>query len=346
MLSKRVLVIGPFDPGQLPESFACAFERLGYEVFRFDSDRAYFEAGLSAKNRLVRRLLRRVFWNRMNRRTIEVVRCLGPSLILAVKGTYLHPETIQRIRAVGGVPFVNYYADNPYCGLPRSPRKPSAQRRDLLNALREYTRVWIWDQNLAERLLVDGVTAAYLPFGADPDLFRPLQAINCLECSQRHAVVFIGKHSDKREVHIGAIRRHSVALWGSGWNRAAAGFNGRHQIHQSAAFGEDCARLYSTADVSVNVVDDLNMPGHNMRTFEIPASGGLMLSTYTAEQAELFPEGEAALYYRDPAEIDDKIKRALMDRPWAKELRRRAIAISANHHYTERAKTMLAELGV
>ena len=43
-MRKRVLVVGPFSPGQLPVSFARAFERLGWEVFRFDSDRAYFEA--------------------------------------------------------------------------------------------------------------------------------------------------------------------------------------------------------------------------------------------------------------------------------------------------------------
>jgi spore maturation protein CgeB len=86
------------------------------------------------------------------------------------------------------------------------------------------------------------------------------------------------------------------------------------------------------------------MPGHNMRTFEIPGGGGLMLSTYTAEQAEFFPEDEAALYYREPREMDDKIDRVLKDRAWADALRRRAAAIAAQHHYAERAKVIAAEL--
>jgi hypothetical protein len=340
---RRVLIIGPFDSGQLPDSFGCAFERLGYEVFRFDSDRAYFEAGPGACNQLARRALRRLFWNSVNRSTLEIVRCVRPALVLTVKGAYLHPATIRRIRVDLGIPFGNYYADNPYCGVPWNPRKPSAQRRDLIDALREYTRVWIWERGLARQLEADGVAAGYLPFGVHPEIFQPRAPETCPECDDAHPVVFIGQHYAKREVHLAAVRRHAVAIWGSRWHRV---HNGHHVIHLHSAFANDCARLYSTAAVSLNVLADENTPGHNMRTFEIPASGGLMLATFTTEQAEIFPEDEAALYYRDPREIDDKIERAVKDRSWADALRQRALAVAANHHYTERAKIISAELGL
>lgn len=346
MSNKRILLIGPFNPGQLPASLARAFELLGYDVFRFDSDRAYFEAGRGAGNRVVRRALRWIFWNRLNLSTMEVARCVRPAFILAIKGNYLHPGTIRRLRAELAIPFGNYYADNPYCGVPLSPRKSSAQRRDLLDALRAYSRVWIWERGMAQRLAADGVAAAYLPFGVDPEAFRPVSPGNCSECVDPHAVVFIGQHSAKREAHVGAIRRQSVALWGSRWDRAAGPFKGRHIIHRRPTFGAHCAELYAAAAVSLNVVDDLNMPGHNMRSFEIPASGGLMLSTYTAEQAEFFPEDEAALYYRDPAEIDGKIERALKDQAWAAGLRRTALALTENQHYIDRVRAMTTELGV
>lgn len=345
-MSKRILIIGPFNPGQLPASFARAFERLGYEVFRFDSDRAYFDAGRGARNRILRRALRPLLWTRLNLSTIEISRCIRPALVLAIKGTYLHPETVRRIRADLRIPFANYYPDNPSCGVPLNPRKPSTQRRDLLRVLREYTRVWIWERGMAERLRAAGAEAAYLPFGVDPEIFHPYPPATCSECGVRHQVVFIGQHSDKRELHVNEARHHSVALWGSRWNRAASTFNGRHRIHRAAAFGADCATLYSGASVSLNIVDDLNMPGHNMRTFEIPGGGGVMLSTYTAEQAEFFPEDEAALYYRDPGEIDDKIERVLKDRKWADTLRYRATTIAARHPYTDRVRSMVDELGL
>ena len=39
-MNHKVLVIGPLNEGALAESYARAFERLGMEVLRFDSERA------------------------------------------------------------------------------------------------------------------------------------------------------------------------------------------------------------------------------------------------------------------------------------------------------------------
>ena len=37
-MSHKVLVIGPLKEGDLAESYARAFERLGMEIVRFDSE--------------------------------------------------------------------------------------------------------------------------------------------------------------------------------------------------------------------------------------------------------------------------------------------------------------------
>jgi hypothetical protein len=339
----RILVIGPFAAGQLAASYARALERLGREVIRVDSDRAYYAAVPGARLRIVRRVLRAPVWNRLNRQTIDIVRSTRPNLVIVVKGTYQHPETIRFIRRGLGVPIANYYPDNPFCGVPLNPRRVSAQRRDLVDALREYTRVWIWERRLAGRLAVAGVAAGYLPFGVDPDFEDVAARGRCQECAGRHPVVFVGNHTDKRQAHVAAVRRHRIGLWGSRWPRARRVAR-RHVTHARPLVGQACAATYLSASVSLNILDDLNMPGHNMRTFEIPGGGGLMLSTYTPEQDDFFPEGEAALYYRNPAELDDTIDRAVNDRSWAARLRARAVTIAANHGYTERARTMLSEL--
>ena len=69
-----------------------------------------------------------------------------------------------------------------------------------------------------------------------------------------------------------------------------------------------------------------------------------ILGNATDEQAAFFPENEAALYYRDPSELDDQIDRALRDKAWAARLRASAAAIAATHDYRERAKTIAADL--
>lgn len=348
MTATRLLLIGPFGPGHLADSYARGFARHGVDVVRFDSDRAYLEASRFASNRYYRRLFRRQLWGTLQRATVAMARTVRPHAVMAVKCAYLDAQTVRTITQELGVPFVNYYPDNPYCGVPLNPRKTSAQRRDLIDVLKAYTRVWTWEPGLTSRLQTDGVTAAYLPFGVDDDVFRSDAAgsSSCLECAGDHRVVFVGQHSDKREAHLSAIRAHAVGLWGNRWSRATKRFNGRHVVHRTPVAAEASAALYRRADVSLNVVDDLNMPGHNMRTFEITGSGGVMLASYTAEQDAIFPEGEAAAYYRTPDELDEQLSRLRSDRARAERIRHNAIAIASQHSYTRRAATILAELGL
>ena len=282
----------------------------------------------------------------MNLSTREVACCIRPAMILAVKAPYLHAETVCDLRRSLEIPVINYYPDNPYCGVPWDPRKTSAQRHDLVDALRAYSHVWIWQPGLAARLRHDGVNAGYLPFAADAEVYRPhhdSQPPSCRECSGDHRIVLIGQHNPKRERHVGAITRFPVALWGSRWGRLSPKLSLRHHVHGVQAFGAGCSKAYSQAMVSLNVLDDLNMPGHNMRTFEIPASGGVMLATFTEEQAELFPEDEAACYYRAPEELDGKIERLLRDADFRDRVARIALRIAANHTYEDRVSEILRQ---
>ena len=340
----RILVIAPFGPGLLAQSYAGALEQNGHEVVSFDSDRAYFGGAWYARNRVARRLMRDRLWGRMNRHTLGLVGDLRPDLVLAFKTPYLDPETVIGIRDGLRTPIANYYPDHPYCGVPLDPRKTSAQRRDIIECLRQYTRVFMWDKHLVARLRADGVSSDYLPFGVDAEAYHPMAPVPCRECGARHAAVFVGQHNVRRQRHVGAIGNHQVALWGARWNRAQGQFNGRHLLHKQAVFGPECAAVYAGAAVVLNIVNAHNMPGHNMRTFEIPASGGVMLATYTAEQAEFFPEGEAAWYYRDPAEIDAILDRLFNDPAALERTRCAALELAKQHDYQSRAKQLVAGL--
>ena len=345
----NILMIAPFAEGLLAESYAHAFEKFGIRILQFDSDRAYYESIRFGGNKYIRRIMKPILWNKMNYAALFLARSIKPDLLIAFKTPFLHTNSIIKIKNELKVPFINYYPDNPYCGVPIDPRKTSAQRRDIVKVLKNYTRVWIWERTLVDRLRGDNVNADYLPFGVDEIVYKPFGKqgeFKCPECGIHHDIVFIGQHSKKRELHLDAVRKHSVAIWGKRWKRAARRFSGRHIIHNTPIFGSDCARFYSSVYVSLNILDDLNMPGHNMRTFEIPASGGLMLATHTQEQSSFFPEDEAAVYYRKPEELDEKISKILGNRDFQRGVRKRAFESSKSHSYTERAKVILSDLGL
>jgi spore maturation protein CgeB len=165
----------------------------------------------------------------------------------------------------------------------------------------------------------------------------------CIDCNEPHKIVLVGGHNRKREHHVSTITKERVGIWGFDWHRANL-LRNHHKIHESRTFGGDAAAIYSSADISLNIVDDLNMPGHNMRTFEIPASGGVMLATFTEEQADFFPEAEAAWYYKQPQDIDAILERTLADQELLKSMREKALQLARDHTYDKRVETLLKEI--
>ena len=350
MANHKVLVIGPLNEGALAESYARAFERLGMEVVRFDSEVALRQASRFAGNRILRRAMRSSLWNTVNREAMEVAQRVRPGLIFAVKCSFFHPETIRQIRKSTSAPFVNHYPDNPYIGIRWDPREASALRRDLIEVFRQYSILWMWERSLMERLQHDGVEAKYLPFAVDPELFRPqsqstAEGLPCDVCHLTHDVAFVATYSRARCAEVAAIRKHTVAIWGSNWPRKWSTLSGQHRAHQPV-WGSAVSNIMARAAVSLNVLNAENLGGPNMRTFEIPASGGVMLARYSPAQHEFFPEGEAAAYYRSPAELDEKIDGLLRDRELRERLRRNAVRLAAAQTYDVRAATVLRECGL
>jgi glycosyltransferase involved in cell wall biosynthesis len=351
-MSYKILVIGPLNEGDLAESYARAFERLGMEVVRFDSEVAMNQASRFSGNRILRRVLQPALWNAVNREAIAVAEREHPDLVFAVKCAFFHPETVQRIRKSTGAPFVNHYPDHPYLGRRWMPKEASSPRRDLIEVFRQYSIVWMWERSLMQRLQRDGVETRFLPFGVDPELFRPQarsndnhEELHCDACNTTHDVAFVAHFSRHRGVEVAAIRRHKVAIWGRNWPREWQTLSGQHRVHPPV-WGRAVSGIYARAPVSLNVLNAENLGGPNMRTFEIPASAGVMLARYSPEQCEFFPEGEAALYYRSPEEIDDKIDLLLRDDELRARLRRNAVRLAAAQTYDVRAATVLRECGL
>jgi len=345
VINGRVLVIGTTSEGALPESYARAFERLGMEVVRFDSERAIMRANRFTGNRILRRALRTVLWNAVNREVAEVAQHVRPALIFAVKCSFLHAETVEQIRKSLGVPFVNHYPDHPYIGIRWDPREASALRRDLIEVLRQYSIVFMWERSLVERLRRDGVEAKYLTFAVDPELFRPQpggEGLHCEICDRRHEVVFVGTRTRARQQEINRIVKHEVAIWGNGWSGEST--TGK-RIH-APIYGVKLAKIYGAAPVSLNVLNAENLGGPNMRTFEVPGSGGVMLARYSDAQAEFFPENEAAAYYRSPEELDAQIDWLLGDASVREQIRDNAVRLAASQTYDHRAAEVLRQVGL
>lgn len=332
------LVIGEFGPGALAGYYARALEMLGWRAVRYDMQRGYTRGGLLRHARPVRRLLRRPLWALMARETIALARRHRPDLIVATKAPFLDVESVNALRR-RGAPVAMIYPDSPYGDY--------TQRADVLAVLAAYDRVYIWGRHLVARLGADGVTSArYLPFAFDPGDYGVAGPAARASCGRAHAIAFIGQRYDKREVWLLALRGLDVGVWGLGWERTGALRAAGHCVHAEPAHGPAAGAIYRGAALALNVLHADNVPAHNMRTFEIPPCGAVMLSEATAEIASFFPPERACLLAADPGALRAHAERALADRAVIRQISAEGARAAAPHTYQARVRTILGDLGV
>ena len=326
----RVHVIGEFGQGALAGYYEKAFGRLGCETSRFDS---FHRPPKNQLLRSVRRAWRRARWRGDAKRCLDESTRRAPDLVLLVKTPFLRPRDIQALRQVAPVAMV--YPDDPWTHW--------AQSGDVLNVLAECDHVYIWDRRLVERLRVAGVSGArYLPFGFDPDdhamIHAPVRRVSRL--------VFAGQVYPKRIEWLRALEGLAVSVYGHQWKQRWFGRQSTVRVDNSTPMGGAARALHQASGIGLNILHDVNANAHNMRTFEIPAAGALMVSERTDDISAWFPDDEMALLARAPDEFRLQCERALRQPQQAARIAAMGHQASKAHSYTCRAAEILDNAGL
>lgn len=264
---------------------------------------------------------------------VEAAATFDPELVLIVHGRNLDRETIQDIRGVSNAMVVNWYPDNPFA-------ERSEKRRDTayLDTVPAYDLVFIWGKHLLEPLRDCGAEQVqYLPFGFDPSLHRPLDPSPEFECD----VIFLGHWSKKRESFLSALTEFDLNVYGNGWFRKCRTMDLRRAHEGKALQGEAYARAMSSSKIVVNVVADHNLPSHNMRTFEVPATESLMLTTRTDGQKDFFEEDQEVAMYESPEELRQKAEYYLDEDEKREMVAVKGLRTVKGHEYARRMQQVV-----
>ena len=81
---------------------------------------------------------------------------------------------------------------------------------------------------------------------------------------------------------------------------------------------------------------------HNMRTFEVPGYGGLLIANRTQEQLEFFEEDKEAVYFGNLQELEDKLTFLSARKSLVETLKSQALlrARKSNYSYSHRTKQL------
>ncbi|MGI8731570.1 MAG: CgeB family protein [Solirubrobacteraceae bacterium] len=321
----RIAIVGANDNGSLTRSFTDGARDQGLDAHAVFADRLIagwrplFLARRFGVDGIASAPLSRALERRLS--------ALDPDLIVVVKGRFIDGCCIERLRRRLRCPIINYYPDDPLW--------PGHDDRRLVAALHRYDEVVVWGERVAEGLQQLGISARVVPFGYDPTSYAPPRD----SVAHRYDVVLVGQRYEAREAFVEPLTDLRLLVSGVGWDAAQADAVRRIASTRTYSAAE-INRLYAESAFGLNILSPWNLPAHNMRTFEIPATGTAMVVTRTPEHERLFGE-DGAVLVDEPAEARERILELLDDDEELRRLGERGRERIAPFTYTRRMRELL-----
>jgi len=218
-----------------------------------------------------------------------------PDIIFAFKGNYLNRSTLNRIKCLK----VHYHPDD---------SSNLRNRTAIFNAAEGLYDVHFTSKkhNLNEIFHRTGKNVFFIWYAYDERWqFRtaPLNFNN-----SKYQIGFIGHmRPDRSQLIFNLANKYgkNLAVSGLKWNRIRK-LKLLASLHPPS-YGESFSRFVAMAPVQLGLLNSDNRDQHTARSFEIPASGGLILAEDTAEHREIFDSEKNALFFKSEADLYDKI---------------------------------------
>jgi spore maturation protein CgeB len=178
----------------------------------------------------------------------------------------------------------------------------------------------------------------YLPLAFNPNIFR---LNNTGERNPRLA--FVGAYAENRAMLLSQVQ-NPVLVVGKKWDRLGST---HHEIRSRRVEIRQVAQIYNQHIGVLNIKNSGNVVnGLNMRTFDAPACGCVVINDQLGDLERCFEIGKEVLVYGCPEELNEHYDRIVRDDSVRNQIaeagRRRVLA---EHQYRHRILSILAELG-
>ena len=261
----------------------------------------------------------------------------NPDIIWVFKGMEIFPETLKWIRS-RGIILVNYNPDNPFLFSGKG-----SGNGNITNSIGLYDVHFTYDRNILQQLEQRYNAKTYLlPFGYD------LSESDYGKYAAQAEVVkacFLGNPDDQRAAFLSEIAEElPLDVYGHNWERFLR--------HPNVTICEPVYReeLWSALRryrVQINLMRPHNPESHNMRSFEVPGVGGILLAPDTSDHRMFFKEGEEIFIYKNVSACIEQAKHLLsIGKDKADTIRTyaRRRSVESGYSYESRAEQVLDHL--
>jgi glycosyltransferase involved in cell wall biosynthesis len=303
--NRRILLLGQNWVGSSAKAAGSALRRLGHTVQEID-DQVFIPQWHTTLMKICRRLTIDRMVQEYNDAILDAVAGWKPDLLLAYKGQYVLPRTLDRLRRAG-IRLYNFYPDT--SAFSHGPWLP--QTLPLYDCIFFTKPFWAQDVSLHLKM----ADCQYIPHGYDADLHYPirLQARDIAE--YQHDVVFIGTYTTYKEMVLHSfleIRPDlDLAIFGNQWEKCESRLV-RRSVTGYAVHGIAYSTALQASRICLSIMSGQvqgSSQGDEMttRSFEIPACRCFMLHERTSELSQYFDEGKEVACFDTPQELNAKV---------------------------------------
>jgi len=319
----------------VPDCYYRGMVKAGADVVTYDVG----EAPVSLVGRILRRV-RRAAGSEAGKRLLQAVEAARPDVLIIFKGVDYTPALLREI-AARGVKLVNYNPDHPFRFFLAG--AGNANVRDSISA---YDLFFTYSGPIANELAdaYPALKVAVLPFGhaVDDDLHDRL-------ASEAEVLrgCFNANPDEERAEAIRLLTQNGIAMDVFGWGWEKFVMPGPMLRIYPVEQGLDMLRILRRYRFQLNMFRPHNEGSHNLRSFEVPAVGGIQLAPDSPEHREFFVADRDAFFFSDNDELLAQASKLLaMPAAEAGEIRlaarRRVVEIGS--HFDDRARAMLAAI--
>lgn len=277
----------------------CPFQLLGVHLTNPFLQRVHYHTGYELLDGLVASRLSQ----------LPAFTACRPDVIWGNGGEWFGPKTLALARRTA--PKVVLYVNDDPTGSRDGNRWRSLRKAvpfyDLIAVVREV--------NIAELRCLGASNVMRIRMSYDELVHQPptLSAVDHARWDSE--VCFVGAWQPERGPLLAELIRRGVpvSIWGNRWHKAAEWPLLRKAHRGDTLASPEYVKAIACAKVSLGLLSKGNRDLHTRRSVEIPYIGGLLCGERTVEHAELFRDGEEAVFWSSPAECAEQCQALLQD---------------------------------
>lgn len=349
---KTVLISAPKYYG-IDTDIQDAFEVLGFRALLIN------QSPLSMAERIINKIgnelpilkplsnpFLKYYLTKENNELLAAIYGEKPDLLFIIKGDYIFPRNIAKIKKEISCPVVGYVWDEPFY-------KPDSNQDDyrkynFQKSVHLYDSILVFDPFYIDEIVRQGAKKVqYLPLATNPNRYKAtsLTTEERLQCDE-YDICFIGMPFENRVEMFECLCDYRLGVFGDYWTEYFVR-RGRKtpSYYKGRASSEMANKIYLSSKIVLNIHHPHSIEGLNTRTFDIPACGAFEMVDYKKNIEKHFEIDKEIVTFKNIKELKSKIDFYLKNDNLRKDITERGKQRVLNEHtWAHRANDIITAL--